>query len=187
MFKQFFAFKKFLSLIFLFALAVHPLFAQEASKGTQELEPQVIKVYFFILVFAIIISRLVDYIKIVFQWLWPKIKLLSKIGDAVWKAVKTNLDRLKLEYDETKIRNLLNKISVDIVLHLLAFSLGIIFCLVFKLEVISALKISIESETLKYILSGLLAGAGIGPIHSVFRMTGERRKIKELKNAVSGK
>ena len=185
MFKQFFTSRKLFYLIFLF-IAVHPALAQNASKGARELEPHVIKVYFFILVFAIIISRLVDYIKIIFQWLWPIIKLLSKIGDAIWKAVKTNLDRLKLEYNETKVRNLVNKISVDIVLHFLAFSLGIVFCLAFKLEVISALNIPIESETLKYILSGLLAGAGIGPIHSVFRMTGERRKIKELKTAISG-
>lgn len=151
------------------------------------MEPQVLKVYFFILVFATIISRIVEYVKIIFQWLWPKIKLLRYIGDSLWNAVRVNLDNLNLEYDPLKMREAVNQVSVALVLQLLAFVLGVLLCLVFKLEVVSALNLQLENETLKQILTGLLAGAGIAPIHSVFRMSGEKRKIKELKTTVTGR
>ena len=151
------------------------------------MEPHVLKVYFFLLVFATIISRIVDYIKIIFQWLWPKIKLLKNLGDYIWKVVKINLDNLNLEYDPVKVRATVDKICVALALQFLAFGLGILFCIVFGLEVVSALNIHIKSELLKQILSGLLAGTGIGPIHSVFRMSGEKRKIKELKATLSSR
>jgi len=187
MYKHISGIKKISFTLFFFALSALPLIAQNTPKDAEALEPHVLRVYFFMLVFAVIISRLVDYIKIIFQWLWPKIKLLSMIGEALWKTVKTKLDRLKLEYDEEKVKNHVNKTAVDIVLHILAVSIGIVFCLAFKIEVISLLNIPLENDVLKYIFSGILAGAGIGPIHSVFRMTGERRKIKELSAALSGK
>ena len=150
------------------------------------MEPHVLKVYFFLLIFATIISRIVDYIKIIFQWLWPKIKLLKNFGDSIWAVVKINLDNLNLEYDPVKIRDAVDKISVALALQLLAFGLGILLCLLFELEVVSALNLQLKNEMLKQILTGLLAGAGIGPIHSVFRMSGEKRKIKELKATAGG-
>ncbi len=94
-----------------------------------------------------------------------------------------NLDRLGLEYDPVKMRDAVDKISVAVSMQVLAFGLGILFCLVFKLEVVSALNLQLHNEIVKRVLTGLLAGAGIGPVHSVFRMSGEKRKIKELKSA----
>ena len=151
------------------------------------MEAHVLKVYFFLLVFATIISRIVEYVKIIFQWLWPKWPVFNHLGEALWAAVKRNLDALNLDYDPVKVRAKVNQISVALILQVFAFILGVMLCLFFNLEVMSALNLQIENETMKQILSGLLAGAGIGPVHSVFRINGEKRKIKELKATVSGK
>jgi len=170
----------------IFISVASPLWAQIKPGSVASAQDHVLQVYFFLLVFATIINRIVEYIKLFFQWIWPKIPFLQKIGFAVWKMVKKKLERLPLEYDEQKMRDQVNRIIITLILQVSAFLIGIAICRGFKIDMLEALNVNLQSPTLRYVFSGLLAGAGIGPIHSVFRMANEKRKLKELKTIVSG-
>ncbi len=140
----------------------------------------VLRVYFFLLVFATIVNRILQYIKIVLQWFWPKFKFLQAIGNDIWRLVKKNLDKLKLVYDEAKVRQSVDKTAIATGLHTLGFIIGMIICVAFKIGAIDKLGWFHIHPTLNYLLSGILIGAGVDPIHSVFRMVEEKKKTKKL-------
>ena len=173
--------QKFL-IFFIILLFCGILFAQtsEPAVAGQQINTQVLKVYFFLLVFATIISRIIQYIKLFFQWLWPKIGFLQTISEKLWSIVKRQLDKLGLSYNEDSVKGTTNTILLAIVLHTLGFIIGIVICMNFHLGVIHLLGWTNIPDTLNYLLTGILIGAGIDPVHSFFRLTEEKRRVKKL-------
>jgi len=148
-------------------------------------DTQVLKVYFFLLVFATIISRIVQYIKLFFQWIWPKVAFLQKISEKLWLMVKKQMDKLGLSYKEGDIKQIVRTVLLAIVLHTIGFIIGIVLCLNFELGVIHLLGWTNIHPTLNYLITGVLIGAGIEPVHSAFRLAEEKRRIKKLKTQIS--
>lgn len=178
--------KIFLIALLLTAALYGQLLAQdESSQGTAGLDSQVLKVYFFLLVFATIISRLVEYIKVIFEWLWQRVPLLSKLSEGIWRLVKRQLDKLALEYNAVLVRSLVDKIVTTFAVHTLGFVLGVIICLQFRIGMIDILGWTQISPTLNFIFTGILIGAGIDPVHAVFRWASEKKKLKNLYAQVS--
>jgi len=164
------------------------LFAQihEPSGAGQKMDTEVLKVYFFLLVFATIISRIIQYIKLFFQWLWPKVGFFQTLSEKLWVVVKRQLDKLGLSYDEDNVKGTTNTILLAIVLHTVGFIIGMVICVNFQLGVINLLGWVNIPSTLNYLLTGILIGAGIDPVHTVFRLTEEKRRVKKLKAAGIG-
>lgn len=161
------------------------LFASQAETVSAAGSSNVLKVYFFLLVFATIINRLLQFIKVLFQWLWPKFAFFGKIGEGIWQFVKRQMDRLKLKYKEEDVRKEVQKGATAIVLHGFGFVIGIIIAFSFELGVIDLLGWENISSTLNYIATGILIGAGVDPIHSVFRFAEEKKKLKKLKSQIN--
>ena len=162
------------------------LSAQTAGGDLVKTDTNVLKVYFFLLVFATIISRIVQFVKLFFQWLWPKVSFLQRISEVLWLAVKKQMDKLKLSYKEEDIKQIIRTVLLAIVLHTLGLIIGIVICLNFKLGVVHLLGWANINPTLNYLITGLLIGAGIDPVHSVFRLAEEKRRIKKLKSRMAG-
>ena len=170
-------------LTLLFLIITNQLAGQEqaaSSSASAEMEMGVLSVYFFLLVFATIINRILQYFKLVYKWLFPKIKLLQNLNETVWQFIKKQMDKLKLEYDEKQVRKTVAETVTLIILHIIGFVIGIVICTNFQLGAMDKLGWSDISPGLNYILTGLLIGAGVDPVHSVFRMVGEKKKIKKL-------
>ena len=169
-----------ISIVFLLFGAGYVLAQETETTTAAPIDISVLRVYFFLLVFATIVNRILQYIKIICHWFWPKLKLLQAIGNGIWRLVKKNLDKLKLTYDEGKVRQNVDKTAIAAALHTLGFIIGVIICSAFKIGAIDKLGWYHIPPTLNYILSGILVGAGVDPIHSVFRMVEEKKKTKKL-------
>ena len=176
---------KILAILLFPAIIPFELIASQTGVVPAAGDSNVLKVYFFLLVFATIINRLLQFVKVLFQWLWPKFAFLGSIGEGIWQFVKRQMDRLKLKYKEEDVRKEVHKVATAIALHGLGFIFGIIITLNFELGVIDLLGWGNIGPTLNYIATGILIGAGVDPIHSVFRFAEEKKKLKKLKSQIN--
>jgi len=166
-------------LFFLFVLT-NSAFAQGAQPQTPFFTSEIITVYFLMLLFATIINRLLEYLKLLAIIVDRKVRLFAKFGDAIFEAVRQKMDRFGIYYDAEKVRANLRKYLIFTVMQFFAFVLGVLLALFLKLDVLVQLQMSL-GEPYGFILTGLIIGAGVEPVHSFFRIAQEKRKLKKLK------
>lgn len=152
----------------------------QAEQGSAPFTGNTLQVYFFLLVFATIINRVLEYLKVLLIWLDSRKGLLQKIGHYLWLFIERKMKQLGLDIDEKKIRPKLNSLVIATILHLLGFIIGIAICVSLDIGLIDALGFNPGGRLINNVATGLLAGAGIDPIHSVFRLLQEKKKIKKL-------
>ncbi|MBD3224137.1 MAG: hypothetical protein GF313_05370 [Caldithrix sp.] len=182
-------FKRWMYPLVLILILCIPLAAQDsgAAESMTEMDTAVLKVYFFLLVFATIINRLLQYIKIIYLWLKLRIRFLNRINERIWQRVKKNLERWHIKYDEETVRPFVDKAVTAIVLHTLGLIVGIFICFSFQLSVMQFLGWLSIPAALDYTLTGLLIGLGIDPVHMAFRFAEEKKQLKHSLNRVSSK
>ncbi|HHJ52001.1 MAG TPA: hypothetical protein ENJ89_02295 [Caldithrix abyssi] len=168
------------NVLLIFLLLTGALLAQPSAPGeARPLSGDVVKIYFFLIVLATVINRIVEYVKSLLEWIWPKIGLLRKLGDAIWDRVKDYLDHLQIVYQETVAREQIMKFLVALSVHTLGIAVGIYLCVTFGLGVVDKLGIQHINPTLNAVISGVAAGLGIDAVHSIFRLAEEKRKFRK--------
>lgn len=155
-------------------------FAQGTRQATSFFTSEIITIYFLMLLFATIINRLLEYLKLLLTVVDQRFEMFSKLGDSIFNAISQKMDRLGIYYDADKVRSNLRKYLIFAVIQFCAFVLGIFLAFLFKMDVLTQLQMSV-GEPYGFILTGLIIGAGVDPVHSFFRIAQEKRKIKKLK------
>ncbi len=162
------------------------LFAQSLPETSgPSLNTDVVKIYFFLIVLATVISRVLEYLKSVLEWLWPKVGFLTAFSNAIWNRIRYYLDHMHMVYDETEARALTMHFLTSLIIHTFGVALGVFFCVQFELGMVDKLGIQNIDPVLNSVISGIAAGLGIDAVHSVFRMAEEKRRLKKLYNTLS--
>ena len=170
----------FLILSFLLSMIfAQEAFAQTVSGKSAFFTSQVLTIYFLMLLFATIINRILEYSKLMLMLLDRKHGLLRRFGETLFETVKTKLDGLGISYDAEALRRRLNQMVLFTVMQLGAFVLGILLAYLLRLDVFTVLQINL-GKPYAYLVTGLIIGAGVEPVHSFFRIAQEKRKIKKL-------
>ncbi len=158
------------------------LFAQDVNVTNAGEGASVLRVYFVLLVFATIISRLLQIVKLFYRWLAGKWTILRRPNEWLWKIVKRRLDRWGFEYEGSAVRQKLDKGLTAFYLHTLGFAVGVAICVSFNIGALQWLGWQTIPDSLNYILTGILTGAGIDPVHAFFRFAEEKKEMKRLLN-----
>ncbi len=139
-----------------------------------------IKVYFFLIIVATIINRITQYLKLLLQWFVPKIGFVQAVYGWYWKTMKTRLQKNGLIFDEQSVRPILRKFIISVVTYSVGIVLGIFICVQFDLGILKDMGIAAPGKTLDAVISGIAAGIGVEPVHSLFRLAEEKRRLKKL-------
>lgn len=171
--------------VILLFLASSFAFAQQPTANEEPFfSSGILQVYFLMLLFATIINRILEYFKLLLAAADRKIKFFYRIGNFVWHKVRRSMDGLGIFYDEQTAKKKLQKYMIFAVMQFWGFVLGVGFALELQLNALSRLNVAV-SDVFGYIITGLVIGAGIEPVHSFFRIAQEKRKIKELLSKIN--
>ncbi|RLD15896.1 hypothetical protein DRI50_03175 [candidate division KSB1 bacterium] len=154
-------------------------FAQSQTPSAPFFTSEIIIIYFLMLLFATIINRLLEYLKLFLAMIDQKVGFFARIRDAVFNKVRRKMDRMGILYNPEKVRSNLKKYLIFAVMQFLAFGLGIVLAWLLKMDVLAQVQLNV-GQPLGFILTGLIIGAGVDPVHSFFRIAQEKRKIKKL-------
>ncbi|RMG82696.1 MAG: hypothetical protein D6707_02425, partial [Bacteroidetes bacterium] len=155
-------------------------FAQTVNSESTFYTIDLIKVYFLLLLFATILNRLLEYLKLLLAYLNQKKPFLTKLFKRMFNAIATKLNRLGIDFDEQKLYENIQRFTISLLMQLLGFVLGILLAFALQLNVLQAFQLLPNNPTIGLLLSGLLIGAGVEPVHSFFRIAQEKRKLKKL-------
>lgn len=139
-----------------------------------------IKVYFLLLLFATILNRILEYLKLLLAYLNQKKHFLRKLFKSLFNAIVTKLNRLGIDFDEQKLYENIQRYTISLLMQFLGFILGVLLAFALQLNVLQAFQVLPNNPTIGLLLSGLLIGAGVEPVHSFFRIAQEKRKLKKL-------
>ncbi len=139
-----------------------------------------IKVYFLLLLFATILNRILEYLKLLLAYLNQKKPFLTRLFKILFNAIATKLNRLGIDFDEQKLYENIQRYTISLLMQLLGFVLGVLLAFALQLNVLQAFQVLPNNPTIGMLLSGLLIGAGVEPVHSFFRIAQEKRKLKKL-------
>ncbi len=139
----------------------------------------ILRLYFLMLLFATIINRLLEYLKILLSLLDDRWHWLGRVLDFFWNNVRRRMDRLGIFYQPEQVRARLKKILLFTVMQTLAFLMGVYLAWQLHLDVFNAMDIALSPQ-FAVVLTGLIIGAGVEPVHAFFRIAQEKRKLKEL-------
>jgi len=166
-------------LLFLFNLV--PAVAQNSGTAPAELySADMIKVYFFLIIVATIISRITQYLKLLLQWLVPKMGFMQAVYDWYWGKIKKRLQKNSIMADEQSVRPVLRKFIISVITYSAGILLGVFICVQFDLGILKYMGLAVPGKTLDAVLSGIAAGIGVEPVHSLFRLAEEKRRLKKL-------
>ena len=164
-----------------------PLFAQSgAAQTAPAYSADMIKVYFFLIVVATIISRITQYLKLLLRWLLPKIGLMQRVYGWYWQRMKKRLQINGLALPEEEARPMLRKFIISVITYSAGIILGVLICVQFDIGVLKEMGFAVSNKTLDAVISGIAAGIGVEPVHSLFRLAEEKRRLKKLYSDVIG-
>ncbi len=170
---------KFILLIPFFILNFNRVvWAQTVGNESTFFTSQMINIYFLMLLFATIINRFLEYVKLLLLLADRRIGLFQRLSTTLLAIVQRNMDNLGIHYDVQETRRRLNKVVLFTIMQCAAFGLGIVLAWVLHLNVFTELQIGI-GQGFAITLTGLIIGAGVEPIHSFFRIAQEKRKLKK--------
>ncbi|WP_456408466.1 hypothetical protein [Caldithrix abyssi] len=155
-------------------------FAQTGEGQTGIYTLELIRIYFLLLLFATILNRLLEYLKILAAFLNDKFGLLTGLFNKIIRAVSQKLDGLGIAYDENRLSANVRKYTISALMQFLGFGMGVLLAFALQLNVLAPLHILPQNTTWGLIISGLLIGAGVEPVHSFFRIAQEKRKLKKM-------
>lgn len=168
-----------ISLLFLL-LNVSFLFGQSGETHEVFYTLNLVKIYFLLLLFATILNRILEYLKLLLAYLNNRWHFLSAIFDVLFKFVSGKLNSLGLDFDEQKLSENIRVYTISFLMQLLGFVLGVFLAFLLNLNVLKAVNVLPGNPQIGLFLSGLLIGAGVEPVHSFFRIAQEKRKLKKL-------
>ncbi len=171
--------KQFISLILIVLIFSQIVLAQSVRGEKNFFTSDVVNIYFLMLLFATIINRLLEYAKLLVILVNQRVGLLTRLSDALFDSVTHKMDLLGINYDAQKVREKLNKHVVFVIMQFGAFVMGIFLAWWLQLNVMAQVQFSM-GKVWGFVLTGVLIGAGVEPIHAFFRIAQEKRKIKKL-------
>ncbi len=165
-------------LIFLFNGA----WAAQTAVTTQEVffTVDLVRIYFLLLLFATILNRLLEYLKLVLAYLNRKWGFLTIPFQKIQNLITQKLDQLGIAYNPETLQTQVRKFVISAIMQFLGFGLGIIIAFGLKLNILQTFNVLPNHQNLGLIVSGLLIGAGVEPVHSFFRIAQEKRKLKKM-------
>ncbi len=98
----------------------------------------------------------------------------------MFNSIVTKLNRLGIDFDEQKLYENIQRYTISLLMQFLGFVLGVLLAFALQLNVLQAFQVLPNNPTIGLLLSGLLIGAGVEPVHSFFRIAQEKRKLKKL-------
>ncbi len=161
------------------------VFAGEKANAQAFFTTDIIKIYFLMLLFATIINRILEYLKLILAAVDQKIGFFRGISDRILQRIQRKMDRLGISYQQEQLRSNLQKYLISGCMQLLGFALGIIIAWSIHLDILEGLKLMVV-KPYGVIITGLVIGAGVEPVHSFFRIAQEKRKIKQLLSKMQG-
>ena len=144
-----------------------------------------IKAYFFLIVMATVISQVVNYLKLLLQWIWPHVSWLVRSGDWLWRKAQKIIERVVVSYQEEEARVFFKQFLIFLATHSAGILIGVVLCMKLQFGVLDDLGFHFRNTIFNYLFSGIAAGLGIQPVHSLFKWASEKRRIKNLLSSIS--
>ncbi len=161
--------------VFSFLILTTGLHAQAAQGPTTSFT----RVYFLMLLFAVIINRLLEYLKILLLLIDEKWKILSPLNDFFSKRIEKNLEHLNVAVPSEELKKKSSRLLLSSLMQFLGFTLGVAVSALLKLNAMVAFELPIPGS-IGIFITGIVIGAGVEPIHTFFRIAQEKRKIKKI-------